>query len=88
MPKCDKLGCAELATQGKYNYREVPTHDQQRWRQFERESQIMNGCDAHVPISKTFYLDGRVVFTDQTMSEKCSRAEWREWNPTFQPETK
>jgi hypothetical protein len=68
MPKCDK--CGELARHGRHHYREVPSSDPEGWREFVTEP-MMCGCDAHMPISKTFYLDGRVVLTDSVVSEKA-----------------
>ena len=69
MPKCDK--CKELAHFGKHNYREVPTTDPEGWREFT-EGPLMKGCDLHVPVSLTYYLDGRVVPTEQCRPEKTS----------------
>lgn len=66
--RCDYPGCDELASMGTFDNREVLSVDE--WRAFEEFGPEKRGCTGHLPVSFTYYLDGRVVPTVDCLPEK------------------
>lgn len=71
MPKCDK--CGELAVLGTHHVREIPRPPGE-WREFVDAGPELLGCKAHLPVSFSTYLDGRVIRTDRALPEKVPEA--------------
>jgi len=68
MATCSYPGCDALAARGTFDNREILSPDE--WRAFEEFGPEKRGCFDHLPVSLTYYLDGRVLPTEECLSEK------------------